>query len=642
MAGETAFMRSFRSLVAAAVALFGMRAKGPHLARLIAGALALVGLPSRLCAGSEPKHYLEMSDDATRVTLVNSMLRLVFDKKSGSLESLDYGGRQLLAKGGGYVQIAYTSRRDNPRVAWSFRVVRRETELIEIAFVNTSAECPFDFESHYLLRAGDPGFYHYLVWGHDTRRNPIDQKLAQFNFALRVDKDLFTTAAVDDQRIARFPPAELLSEDRLVMDATYRLPDGGYYSKYFFAAEMDERHAVHGAMSDTGLGIWMILPSHEHLNGGPEHQELTVSQGGASQVLLAHAQGAHYGAGILSSNAKDGSWRKVSAPWFVYVNEAENQAALWEDAKHRAAQEVAAWPHHWLDDASFQLNRGRVVGRLVSDDKRPVAGARIILADHDEEPGPLLWQQQWRGYRFYGSTDQDGRFEIGKVRPGLYDLYAWRPGSFGHFIHRGVQVGAGTRVNIGEQPWDQPHGREQLWQIGMPDHSAKEFGFAENFRQWGLWQQIADATSNGVIFVAGKSRDREWPFQMAITQNADLSWRVPQWHIQFKNDAERSGQAVLTMGIAAYEGSQKPQLTVSLNGEIIVSITDLEISGASHRSGIHAGYQEREILVDAAKLRIGTNTLTIEMPSPGKPAGKSRNTPSRSLLWDCLRMELSK
>ena len=40
---------------------------------------------------------------------------------------------------------------------------------------------------------------------------------------------------------------------------------------------MDENHRVHGAMGD-GIGAWILMPSHEHLNGGPEHQELTVHQ----------------------------------------------------------------------------------------------------------------------------------------------------------------------------------------------------------------------------------------------------------------------------------------------------------------------------------------------------------------------------
>lgn len=591
-----------------------------------------------MAAGRTPG--VEFTETSQSAILANDEVRLVFNKPSSTLTSLVRNGRELLSKGGGYVQTAGVSRRDNYPTRWEFRIVRRTADLVEIAFVNTDPECPFDFASHYILRAGDPGFYNYLEWAHDAARSRGVIRLAQYNFALRIDPALFTTAAVDDQRIARFPKAELLTQNREVMDATYRLPDGSYYSKYFFAAERDEKHPVYGAMSDQGTGIWMILPSNEHLNGGPEHQELTVHQAGESQVLLAHAQAAHYGAGVLTSNSKDGSWHKVSAPWFVYVNNASSQSALWADAKRRAAQEVAAWPYPWLDDKQFELNRGRVSGRLSFDRNQPAAGARVILAEHEAKPSTLLWQQQWRGYRFCGWADNDGRFDVGKVRPGNYDLYAWQPGSFGCFRWSNVTVAPGEQVNLRELIWNQPPHDEVLWQIGSPDRSAHEFGFAEHFRQWGLWRQIAEATVGKVRFAVGASAERDWPFEMPVTQRSDRFWQSPTWSVEFQNPAERRGKAVLRFGIAAYEGKQETPLIVFLNGKKISSISRLEISGAAHRSGIHAGYQEREIVFDARKLKAGTNTLTLKMSAPANRVAETRSTPYAALLWDALRLEI--
>ena len=598
---------------------------------------ALCGHASAASESSKPP--VDLTVAPTTVTLANRELRLAFNKKTGRLESLTHGGRELLTRGGGYIQIAFDSRQKTPQATWGFRVVRRTAELVEIAFVNTNPQCPLDFAAHYVLRAGDSGFYNYLAWGHDAARSPGVVRLAQYNFCLRVDPMLFTVAAVDDQRITPFPRPELLTPQRMVMDATYRLPDGRFYSKYFFSVEMDERHTVHGTMGG-GRGIWIIMPSHEHLNGGPEHQELTVHQTDSTPVLLCHATAAHYGAGVATSDSKDGSWSKVSTPWFVYVNTAATQAELWKDAKSRAAQEVAAWPYRWLDDASFQLHRGGVAGRLAFDDNNAADGARVILADHEEKPLPLFWQQQWRGYRFYGWADQHGRFAIGKIRPGLYDLYAWRPGAFGQYVKRSVRVSAGETANLGELRWSRPGQRETLWQIGVPDRSAQEFGFGDDFRQWGLWDQIAAATPGGVTFVVGKSRERDWPFEMAVTQAPDLSWRLPEWRIQFGVAAPRSGRAVLTLGIAAYEGRQGA-INVSLNGEPIGLVSGLEQDGAAHRSGVHGAYQEREIVFDAARLRGGTNTLTLSLPSPGRTLAKPSGYPAAAVLWDCLRLEVS-
>ncbi|WP_439626001.1 polysaccharide lyase family protein [Gemmata sp.] len=574
-------------------------------------------------------------------TVDNGRVRLTFDKAKGVLRSLVYRERELLGPGGGYAQIAYTSRRDPSLVAWKFRLVRKGPDLVEVAFENADPRCPFDFAVHHVVRANEPGFHTYLTFGHDAARSPGVFKLAQYNWCLRVDPALFTTAAVDDRRITPFPKAADLTPDRTVMDATYRLPDGTHYSKYFFSAEMDERHTVHGAMSEK-LGVWVVMPGHEHLNGGPEHQELTVHQGGASQVLLAHATAAHYGAGVLTSDSKAGSWSKASVPTFTYVNEGRDQAALWADAKARAAAEVARWPNPWLDDARFQLKRGTVTGRLAFDGGAPAAGARLVLADHEDAEPPLAWQQQWRGYRFCGWADRDGRFALPKVRPGRYDLYAWTPGEFGQFVKRDVRITPEGTAALGELTWDRPRGRDLLWQIGTPDRSAAEFGFAEDFRRWGLWDAIAAAHPNGATFVAGKSRDRDWPFQMAVSQNRDLSWHAPAWRVEFDVPAARTGTAVLTLGVAAYEGKAGPQLRVSLNGAAVGAVDDLVVSGAAHRSGVHAGYQERRVAFDAAKLKAGRNVLTFEMPPPARAAEKRLGAPAAALLWDCLRLEVDR
>ena len=155
---------------------------------------ALCGHASAASESSKPP--VELTEAPTTVTLANRELRLAFNKKTGRLESLTHGGRELLTRGGGYIQIAFDSRQKPPQATWGFRVVRRTAELVEIAFVNTNPQCPLDFAAHYVLRAGDSGFYNYLAWGHDAARSPGVVRLAQYNFCLRVDPMLFIVAAV--------------------------------------------------------------------------------------------------------------------------------------------------------------------------------------------------------------------------------------------------------------------------------------------------------------------------------------------------------------------------------------------------------------------------------------------------------------
>ena len=157
----------------------------------------------------------------------------------------------------------------------------------------------------------------------------------------------------------------------MLMDATYRLPSGDVYSKYFYSATMDEKHLVHGAMG-RNLGIWIIMPSHEHLNGGPEHQELTVHQTDTTPVLLCHYNAGHYGAGGISSNSQDGSWSRASAPWFVYVNEVPDRGHAMAGCQTPGDSETSKWPYPWLNDARFQVHRARVAGILRFDDGNPV------------------------------------------------------------------------------------------------------------------------------------------------------------------------------------------------------------------------------------------------------------------------------
>ena len=560
----------------------------------------------------------DLIESATTVTLTNRQVALRFDKRDGKLRSFAFNGRELLGNGGsGYIQCVAGTKPEH--IAWSYRVVRREPALVDIEFANANPRFPFELATRYVLRGDEPGFYNYIVLGHDAQKHPGTFHMGQLDFCLRADPKLFTIAAVDDDRITPFPKPESLRGAPSVTDATYRLPDGSIYSKYFSSATMDERHTVHGVMGD-GLGLWIVMPSHEHLNGGPERQELTVHQTDTTPVLLRHYVAGHYGAsGIDSSN----TWTQPSAPWFVYANAGSN---LWADAKRRAAQEVAAWPYPWFD----KTPRGNITGKIT-------AYARVILASHEENPPSLDWQQQWQGYRYYCWADTDGRFTLRNVRSGLYDLYAWKPAVIGTFIQRGVRV-AGD-INLGELTWTLPR-RELLWQIGVPDRSAAEFGFAENFRQWGLWNTIP----NEINFVVGKNKDRDLPFEMAITQNSDLSWRLPVWRIQFERGTARTGKAVLTLAFAESESNllrHGPTVKVSLNGEELVQISDLATDGAAHRSGISGLYQVREIPFDAAKLRDGVNTLTLEMPRQLRPLKTLLGIPAAAVMFDCLRLELA-
>ena len=159
--------------------------------------------------------------DAQTMKLSNGEVRLAFDLPGGKLRSVLYHDREMLAKGGGYVQIAPAGADSASRAVFTSRVVRQEPGLVEIAFSNSNPRFPFELESHFIVRSGEPGFHQYLVLGHNAEQHPGAQRMAQFNYALRLDPQIFTWAAVDDERIREFPNPSALVASQMVMDATY-------------------------------------------------------------------------------------------------------------------------------------------------------------------------------------------------------------------------------------------------------------------------------------------------------------------------------------------------------------------------------------------------------------------------------------
>jgi rhamnogalacturonan endolyase len=624
-----------------------------------------------LAAVPVPPGTVQVRQEGEIVHFSNEAVELEFRTTDPTIRSFRYRGKELLGPGRGYLQIV-TGRTQQPQMRWRFRVCRTDGLFAEIAFENSDTK--FDIEAHYIIRSFLPGFYQYLVLAHDAKRSPGVASMGQFNACYRVDPKIFTEAAVDDQRIGPMPTIDAMKKGVQVIDATYRLPDGSIYTKYQSSATMDEKHLVHGVLGKS-LGLWIIMPSHEHLNGGPEHQELTVHQTDTTPVLLCHYVAGHYGAGGIRSDSRDGSWSKASVPWFVYVNSGEDAAAMWKDAKVCARAEAARWPYPWLDDASFQLHRGSVTGRLVFDERagaqpsggqesqlkpglqrEPAADARVILAPHETESSPFDWQQQWRGYRFYDRTDEVGRFTIEKVRPGEYDLYAWGAGRFGRYHYGGrVVVAKDKSVSLGDLTWTMPENRTVLWRIGVPNRSATELGDGDDFRQFGLWNKIAKDYANGVEFTVGKSKTSDWPMMMAVTaslsshdtakkgaESETWHWRSPPWQVKFDCAEAQQGKGVITLGIAGYEGrgGDRGQLELSLNGREIGRINDLVSDSSIHRCGAGGLYREREIRFDAKLLKQGSNVLSIEMNSPGRQPNGAVALPPTALLWDALQMEV--
>lgn len=117
------------------------------------------------------------------------------------------------------------------------------------------------------------------------------------------------------------------------MNAGYRVhnsnANGGvdvpndFYTKYSWAVSSDG-DLVHGAIGTNAsvgasrlVGVFLIQPSHEYLNGGPSHAEIATHQDPKSTCFLFHGAGSHYS---YHPPVAPLGWRKLIGPAFVRID----------------------------------------------------------------------------------------------------------------------------------------------------------------------------------------------------------------------------------------------------------------------------------------------------------------------------------
>jgi rhamnogalacturonan endolyase len=492
---------------------------------------------------------------------------------------------------------------------------------------------PFTVEVHYILMRGVSGFYGYVVYRH-TADLPA-ASLGQTRFVLRgpPGDGIYTNHIVDDNRKGPFDTSPIV---RQVSDATFLLQDGSVYCKYDNTAFMADHH-VHG-MAGHGVGVWMINASNECVNGGPVKQELTVHE---DNTLLNMLQGGHDGAGSLDLTS-GAVWTKFYGPFLVYFNHGASIDDMYSDAKSRAKVAQNAWPYSWLHDPDYPVQRGTVAGRLRLTDGESASGAWIVLA----APGGD-WPMQCAGYEFWTRADGSGRFDIPKVRPGTYALYAYGADQFEQFEQDGVMVVANQTAQLGTLDWKPvTHGRT-LWQIGTPDRSTEEFrGGADDtslngMRHWANFMRYPTDFPNDVTFVIGKSREQtDWNY-------AQWTWycKNPYWTIQFNLSTAPVGHATLTVGIAAslpLHGSHT-NTEIKVNGQHITTLHLPKSGAAAYRSGGEdSDYQIEYVTFDAALLKSGENTITLgdqdAQPFPTPDVQMQGHV--GAVMYDAIRLEV--
>jgi len=579
-----------------------------------------------------------------------------------------------------------------------------------------SPESPLDADYRYALAKGEHWLYVYSILAHKPGYPVLS--VGEARYCLKLNPSVFDYLNIDAGRRRIMPsgydwdhgaPLNLAEARRM----TTGVHKGEAEHKYDYSAVLSETPAYGWISTRERVGLWLINPSGEYLGGGPTKVELTAHldcNPGGLPTLLNMWAGSHYGGTSLAVAANE-AWTKVVGPFVLYCNAASREGGerttelardtLWHDALSRADLESRLWPYPWISDPDYppESQRAVVTGQLVLRDpfapdlkmsnawvgvtapdylppvksfSRP--GARRLNADDaaaantanspKTNSGPAAlrsgfpleidWQRDSKFYQYWTRADAQGRFSIRHIRPGSYTLHAFADGVLGEFTRTNLAVGSGENKSLGRLEWTPVRFGRTVWEIGVPDRSAREFRHGNNYWHWGLYYDYPKEFPNDVNFIVGISDwSRDWNYvqpprigsrDMVVTSETDQQGEdeavheirggksgiiSTTWSITFRMPSGGRGKATLRLAFCGAGSGCRVQALV--NGRSIGDTGPLPSTGAMHRDGIRGYWIEKDLTFDAALLAPGSNVIKLVSPATSWPQG---------VLYDCVRLEI--
>lgn len=646
-------------------------------------------LPVALCcfqtlsiAASESAAVTLTEDDAT-YTLANGIVTAQVAKASGDLVSFRYKGTEMLAtfltpEGEPDLERdppGYNPNGLNPRMTdhqygfWSHDAmgpkdtapaIGRVTidpgsnsgERAEVAIKGisngrkmgtgpgASADGQFisDIEIRYALGRGESGVYTYCIFEHPAEY--AQTTLGEARFCAKLN-EFFDWMSVAPHRNKHYPK-DLREGD-----------------KYVYTVVQSENPAFGWSSTTKNVGFWIVNPTVEYLSGGPTKVEFLGhrdTNSVAAPCVLNYWRSSHYGGATVDVGAGE-HWTKVVGPFLLYANAGADPQAMYDDARARQELENAAWPYDWVKGVDYPNadERTTVRGQLVLQDRQvPEAKLPNLLVGltapawvaprppaPDGTPPPLIdWQRDAKHYQFWVRGNEDGGFEIPKVRPGTYTLHAFADGVLGEFVKTDVTVEPGQQLDLGSLTWTPVRHGKQVWEIGIPNRNGSELFKGNVYWEPEISLEYAKLFPDDVNFVVGESDYRtDWFFQhVPHNENPDAKaepyrgvrteGRATPFTIMFTMPEAPRGRATLRFAIC---GTGTKRLDVYVNEQPAGSLEGLQSDGVIARHGVQGIWYEREIAFDASLLQAGENKLTLTIP-----AGPIND----GLIYDYLRLEL--
>ncbi|PHT84388.1 hypothetical protein T459_12831 [Capsicum annuum] len=344
-------------------------------------------------------------------------------------------------------------------------------------------------------------------------------------------------------------------------------------------------------------------------------------------AILQMFHSAHYaGEDLVSKFGLGEPWKKVFGPVFIYLNSVTSEKdplTLWEDAKEQMQIQVQSWPYSFPCSEDFPSSSQH-------------AGS---------------WQRECKDYQFWTRADEEGKYVISNIRAGDYNLYAFVPGFIGDYkCDTIITITSGCSIEMDDLVFEPPRNGPTLWEIGIPDRSAREFyipdpdpkyvnklfiNHPDRFRQYGLWERYADLYPNGdIVFTIGESDyKKDWFFVQVTRKKDEKTYQGTTWQIKFKLENINQDE-IYTLRLALASAAQA-ELQVRVNDSS--TNTPLFSSGvigkdnAIARHGIHGLYWLFNVNLQGSVLIEGENTIYLTQANA--------TSPFQGIMYDYIRLE---
>lgn len=645
----------------------------PRRFSAVATALACFSLVAGAFAAPQQaaQEGVTVTEDATSFTMSNGVVTARVLKRNGDLANLFYKGVDTLTDqsghagaywshdASGYAGIPATDKiakitidpktNGGTRAEVSVKAIANGHRLGRPAGLAAGAEgdFPADIEIRYTLNKGETGVYTYSIFEHKPEYPAGSMGEARFCAKLA---SMFDWLSVDPHR-NKYYPKEEPGED-----------------KYVYTAVQSENLAYGFSSTTKKVGWWLINPTIEYLSGGPTkveflcHRDTTAVE---APCVLNYWRSSHYGGAVVDV-AQGEHWKKVVGPFMLFVNEIPDSGnrdgdamTLWNKAREQAKIETSKWPYDWVEDSAYpkKAQRSTVTGAFNLVDPLMPGGAKFLgnlsvgLTAANRMPAntgtgrQITWQTDAKNYQFWArNDDKNGKFTIPNVNPGTYTLRAYADGILGDFAKAEVKISEGGKpTDLGAIEWKPTRRGKELWQVGIPNRTAKEFKGGDFFFAPDTQIQYAKLFPDDVNFVIGKSDiAKDWYYEH-IPHNIDPAATVvpfsgvrsqpgkaTPYKITFDLPAAPKGKATLRL---AFCTASAQTLQVAMNDQAAGQLSGLASNADSTivRHNIQGIWFEREHPIDVALMKPGTNTLTLTVP------GGSLNN---GVIYDCVRLEL--